>query len=164
MTPGEQVYYASNYRIQAVQAFLAKPTVAQADVALSVGALWNTSVVAGKVETLWELGWQCFPDLMPHFERLLGVIETSTEAQTRETIYEHMPAHDFSSELLQRIPAQFVMIEMAGVLWSDWGTPERIIHTLRQIGRRPIFQLDCLDPPFVPIAHVPSEDKVLAGL
>ncbi len=163
LEPGEQLHHVSNYRIQTVKTFLEKPTAAQADAALAAGALWNTSVVAAKVETLWESGWQCFPDLMPRFECLLGAIGTSAEAKTLEAIYEHMPAHDFSSELLQRIPEQFVVIEMAGVLWSDWGTPERIGHTLRQIGRHPMFQLDCLDPPFVPIAQVQSPSKVSAG-
>jgi mannose-1-phosphate guanylyltransferase len=160
LEPGGQVYHASDYRIQTVQAFLEKPTAAQADAALAAGALWNTSVVAAKVETLWESGWQCFPDFMPRFECLLGAIGTSSEAKTIETIYEHMPAHDFSSELLRLIPAQFVVIEMAGVLWCDWGTPERITHTLRLIGRQPKFQLSCLDPPFVPFAQVQSQNKV----
>ncbi|WHZ27748.1 MAG: hypothetical protein OJF51_002545 [Nitrospira sp.] len=163
LEPGEQVYHASDYRIQTVQAFLEKPTAAQADAALAAGALWNSSVVAVKVETLWKSGWHCFPDLMPRFECLLGAIGTSSEAKTIETIYEHMPTHDFSSELLQRVPAQFAVIEMAGVLWSDWNTPERITHTLRLIGRQPMFQLNCLDPPFVPFAQVQSQSKVSVG-
>jgi hypothetical protein len=30
-------------------------------------------------------------------------------------------------------------MELQGVLWSDWGNPERIAKTLRQIGREPVL-------------------------
>lgn len=149
--PGEQLDHSSNYQIQTVRAFLEKPTAAAADSALAGGALWNTLVLAAKVETLWEMGWQCFPDLMPAFERLLGVIGTTYEAKTLEAIYEHLPAYNFSSDLLRRVPEQLAVVEMAGVLWSDWGKPERIANSLRRIGRQPAFSLGCLSRPFAPI-------------
>jgi hypothetical protein len=49
----------------------------------------------------------------------------------------------------------------AGVLWSDWGRPERIAETLRRIGRPPSFPLNCLDGPFAPRAV--SGDGAQAG-
>lgn len=101
LEPGEQLNCPSDYTIRTVRAFLERPTAAQADAVLGAGALWNTLVMVAKVETLWELGRQCFPDIMPHFERLRAVIDTSSETKTLETIYEHMPVHNFSSELLQ---------------------------------------------------------------
>ncbi len=155
--PGEQLDYSSNYRIQTVRAFLEKPTAAQADAALAAGALWNTSVLVAKVETLWGTGWQCFPDLMPAFERLLGVIGTSHEAKNLGAIYEQLPIHNFSSKLLHRVPEQLAVVEMTGVLWCDWGKPERISNTLRWIGRRPAFPLACLGRPFAPITGGVSE-------
>lgn len=151
--PGAQLDRSSNDQIRGVRAFLEKPAVAEADAALEAGALWNTLVVAVKVETLWEMGRQCLPDLMPCFERLLAVIGTSYEAKTLETIYEHMPAHNFSAELLQRVPEQLAVVETAGVLWSDWGKPERIANTLRRIGRQPAFPLACLGRPFAPVGE-----------
>jgi mannose-1-phosphate guanylyltransferase len=155
--PGEQLDRSSNYQIQTVRAFLEKPTAAEADAALSAGALWNTLVLATKVEALWETGWQCFPDLMPAFERLLGAIGTSYEAKTLDAIYDHLPAHNFSSGLLHRVPEQLAVVEMAGVLWSDWGKPERIANSLRRIGRQPAFPLACLSRPFAPISGGVSE-------
>lgn len=157
LEPGEQLDRSSNYRIQAVHAFLEKPTASQADAALAAGALWNTLVVVAKVEMLWELGWQYFPDIMPYFDRLRAAIGTSYEAKTLETIYEHMPTRNFSSELLQRIPERLAVVEMTGVLWSDWEKPQRIAHTLRQIGRQPAFSLACLSRPFAPIMGGVSE-------
>ncbi len=155
--PGEQLDHSSNYRIQSVRAFLEKPTAAEADSALAGGALWNTLVLVAKLETLWQTGWQCFPDLMPAFEHLLGAIGTTYEAKTLEAIYEHLPAYNFSSDLLRRVPEQLAVVEMAGVLWSDWGRPERIANTLRRIGRQPAFSLACLSRPFAPITGGVSE-------
>jgi mannose-1-phosphate guanylyltransferase len=162
--PGEKLDGSPKYQIRAVDSFLENPTVPQADAALAKGALWNTSVVVAKAPLLWDLGWQCFPDMMPHFERLSQAIGTSQEVRTLDEMYCDMPAHNFSSELLRQVPDQIAVIEMNGVLWSNWGKPEQIVHTLRQIGRQPTFPLACLSQPFVPISLVGSEHGVLADV
>lgn len=151
ITPGEKLDGSAKYQIRAVGSFLEKPTAAQADTALANGALWNTSVLVAKGETLWELGRQCFPDLMRLFEALSQAIGTPQEENALDAIYREMPAYNFSSDLLQRVPEHVAVLEMTGVLWSDWGKPERIANTLRQIGRQPVFPLECLGRPFAPI-------------
>ena len=127
-----------------------KPTAAQADDALSKGAMWNTLVMAAKLDSLWQLGWQCCPELMLRFERLSQAIGTPEETRVLEDLYQEMPAKNFSSDLLERVPEHAAVIELSGVLWSDWGKPERITETLRRIGRPPAFPLECLDHPFAP--------------
>lgn len=149
--PGEKLDGATNYQIKAVDGALEKPTAAQADTALARGALWNTLVLAAKGETLWEMGWQCFPNIMPRFERLSAAIGTPQEVRTLDEIYRDMSAQNFCSELLQRVPGRLVVVEMQGVLWSDWGKPERITNMLRRIGKQPAFPLACLSRPFAPI-------------
>jgi len=136
---------------QAVHSFLEKPDAAQADAALRTGALWNTLVFAAHVDLLWTLGWHCLPDMMPHFERLSQAIGGPEEGRALEAIYQDMPAKNFSSDLLQRVPEQLAVVELTGVLWSDWGKPERIAETLRRIDRQPAFPLTCLEHPFVPL-------------
>lgn len=150
--PGERLDGSITYQINAVDGILAEPTAAQADTALARGALWNTSVLVAKGETLWELGGRCFPDLMRLFESLSQAIGTPQEEQALDAIYREMPAYNFSSDLLQRVPEHVAVLEMTGVLWSDWGKPERIANTLRQIGRQPVFPLKCLGRPFAPIS------------
>ncbi len=164
ITPGEKLDGSAKHQIRAVGSFVDKPTAAQADAALAGGALWNTSVLAAKAETLWQLGWHCFPDLMARFERLGAAIGTPQEVRTLDEIYHDMPAHHFSSELLRRVPDRAAVIEMTGVLWSNWGKPERITHTLRQIGRQPAFPLACLSRPFAPISPVIYEGGAPASL
>ena len=92
-----------------------------------------------------------FPDLMRLFEGLSRAIGTPQEEQVLDAIYREMPAYNVSSDLLQRVPDHVAVLEMTGVLWSDWGKPERIANTLRQIGLRPVFPLECLGRPFAPI-------------
>jgi mannose-1-phosphate guanylyltransferase len=163
ITPGEKLDGSAQYQIRAVGCYMEQPTVAQADAALAEGALWNTGVLAAKVETLWQLGWQCFPDLMARFERLEATIGTPQEVRILDDIYQDMPAYNLFTELLQRVPDRAAVIEMGGVLWSDWGRPQRIANSLRRIGRQPAFPLECLRRPFVPIAQTLYQSGRAAG-
>ena len=80
------------------------------------------------------------------------------------SIYEAMPKKNFSSDLLQRVPQHVAMMELTGVLWSDWGKLERIVETLRRIARTPAFPPACLDQPFAPMPVVEGERSVAANL
>lgn len=149
--PGERLTDSGASPVQAVRAFLEKPTAQEADAALATHALWNTMVMVAKVETLWSLGQQCFPELVERFERLGRAIGTSEEAQTLESIYQTMPNKNFSTDLLQRVPDRVAVTELTNALWSDWGRPERIAEALRRTGLTPAFPLDALGSPFAPI-------------
>lgn len=138
--------------VTGVRAFMEKPTAAQADQALSRGALWNTLVLAGTVSTLWAMGRQCFPEITALFERLAAAIGSAEEERALAEIYREMPARNFSAHLLQAMPERVAVMELTGVLWSDWGKPERIAEMLQRIGRQPAFPLDCLEKPFRPLA------------
>lgn len=151
--PGQRLPRAGRKLVQTVQRFLEKPTAQQADDALSSHALWNTMVMTAKVETLWQLGRQCVPDLMERFERLGRAIGTSEEARVMDAIYQDMPARNFSSDLLQQAADRVAVTELTNALWSDWGRPERIADALRRIDRTPAFPLETLSSPFAPISN-----------
>ncbi len=142
--PGATLHQSASGHVRAVQAFLEKPDVIQASRAMDSGAVWNTLILAAKLQKLWELGWQCFPEMMPLFERLCEAIGGPEEGKVLDAIYRVMPARNFSSELLQQVPEHVAMIQLDGVLWSDWGKPERIVETLRKIGKQPAFPLSLL--------------------
>lgn len=161
--PGEAIDGSEHYQIRAVKQFVMRPTISEADAALAGGALWNTSVICATAETLWQIGWQCFPDLMPRFERLSHSIGTSKEAQILDEIYDDIPAHDLVPGLLQRVPERTAVIEMNGVLWSDWGKPTRIVDSLRRMGREPAFPLECLDRPYGRVSHPGEGIRATAG-
>lgn len=154
--PGSRLASPEDDRIRTVYAFLERPTIAEADLLLQTGGLWNTRAFAVKVETLWALGMQCFPRMMPLFKRLEQAIGCPSEARALETICRDMPADDFFSGLSRQASDQLAVLALTGVLWSDWGKPERITETLRRIDRSPAFPLNCLDRPFVPIPFLPE--------
>lgn len=155
---GVQLNGSATNPVHAVASFLEKPGPAEADAVLRSGGLWNTLVLIATVESLWQAGQECFPDITPLFERLFSVWDTQAETSTLDRLYRAMPRHNFSSQLLQRIPDRVAVMELTGVLWSDWGKPERIAETLRRIGKTPAFPLDCLGRPFRP--HPPPGTAV----
>jgi mannose-1-phosphate guanylyltransferase len=85
------------------------------------------------------LGWHCFPEVMALFEKYQRAIGTRQEQSALEEIYQEMPAINFSSSLLEQLSHRISVIELNGVLWRDWGKPERIVETLQRIGRTPTF-------------------------
>ncbi len=150
--------------VHAMSSFLEKPSAELADAALRGGALWNTLVLAAKADTLWQAGYACFPDMMPLFERLASAWDRPGERAALEAIYQVMPAYNFSSHFLQRLPDRVAVMELTGVLWSDWGKPERIVETIRRIGKTPAFPLHCLDRPFTrhPVPELARQVPVFA--
>ena len=159
---GDQLNGSSTIPVYAVSSFLEKPGFAQADATLRSGGLWNTLVLTTKVDALWQTGWTYFPDMMPRFERLCSAWNTTEELAVLEDVYRHMPAHNFSSHLLQQVSDRVAVMELTNVLWSDWGNPQRIAETIRRIGKTPAFPLNCLDRPFTPIPIPQRAADVLA--
>jgi len=140
--PGPSLDGTVGRSVRSIQAFMEKPSLTEAYSAWNAGALWNTMIMVAKAETIWRLGWRCVPELMPMFERIAAVIGSPQQKAVIDAVYQAMPARDFSSHVLQRAPDQLAVIEMNGVTWSDWGKAERIVETLRRIGKQPAFPLE----------------------
>ncbi|MBI4460209.1 MAG: hypothetical protein HY648_09155 [Acidobacteria bacterium] len=119
-----------------------KPAAAVARQVMLSRGLWNTLILAAKVETLWGMGWRCFPELMRLLEQYEEALGTPKEEAMLEAVYQKLPVRNFSSHLLQRLPEQVAAIEMSGVLWCDWGKPQRIVDTLQRIGKLPAFPVE----------------------
>src|SRR3990172_8535856 len=94
---------------------------------------------AGRGAALWALGWRCLPEIMPAFVRLREALRAGGDDTVLEDIYRTLPARDFSSDVLQRASDRLRVLEMNGVWWSDWGRPERILETLRELERPAAF-------------------------
>jgi len=139
--PGRDLAWIHGYRVLAAKGFREKPGPERCLQAMADGALWNTLILAGKLKTLWMMGWICFPEVMKLFEAYGESIATSEELSVLEAIFEIMPARNFSTHLLERVPSRLAVVEMKGVLWCDWGRPDRILETLSHVGKRPAFSL-----------------------
>jgi mannose-1-phosphate guanylyltransferase len=137
--PGTSLSKVDGRRICAVNDFLEKPDLKESMAALSSGALWNTFILASRVDTLWELGGQYFPSMISLFEQYAKSIGSQDEEERLGIIYKAMPSQDFSTDLLQKSRQQTAVMELDEFLWCDWGRPKRIVDTLRQIGKTPAF-------------------------
>jgi mannose-1-phosphate guanylyltransferase len=110
--------------------FCEKPPAALAERLLRQGALWNTFIMAGVARHFWALGNEHIPAASSLFERYRDALDSADEARTLEQIYRVMPANDFSRDVLQKAGGlRAVALEECG--WSDWGTPERVLDSLR---------------------------------
>lgn len=137
--PGRELGWSNGLPVHTVRSFVEKPGPEVALKAMEGGALWNTLVFVARVETLWNLGWQCFPHVIDLFERLRAAIGGGMGEQVLDKIYRSMPACNFSSQLLARVTEQAAVMELRDVVWSDWGRPERIAGVLETFGKQPAF-------------------------
>jgi hypothetical protein len=74
---------------------------------------------------------------MPRFEWLKETVDTNEEPRVLDAIYEAMPRRNFSSQMLQGEPDRLAVMEMKDVLWSDWGSPDRIESGIERTWKRP---------------------------
>jgi mannose-1-phosphate guanylyltransferase len=113
-----------------VNHFCEKPAAALAERLLRQGALWNTFIMAGSVRHFWGLCEQHIPAAASLFETYRAAVGTSNEGRALDEIYSYMPVSDFSRDVLQKASGlRVVPLDNCG--WSDWGTPERVLDSLR---------------------------------
>lgn len=109
----------------------------------AAGGLWNTLILAANADFLWLLGQQLFPKMMSQLESFAANIGHTDEDAKLDALYQELPYQDFSSGLLEALPEKIAVLELNGVLWSDWGRPERIVESLAVIGRLPASSASC---------------------
>lgn len=131
-------------RLSSAIRFKEKPALGHREQqAIAAGGLWNTLILATSADLLWSLGHRCFPEMMSQLENFAASIGSGDEEAELDTLYQGLSHHDFSSELLEALPEKIAVMELNGVLWSDWGRPERIMESLAVIGRSSISRLSC---------------------
>jgi mannose-1-phosphate guanylyltransferase len=125
-----------------VASFQEKPSQEVAEELLAAGALWNTMILAAPVAQLWRLAQRLLPEptaqlgaLQPLLRQATGSFpRTAAELVALESTYRTLPRADFSRDLLQAARDQQLVVPLAGVDWSDWGRPERVVETLERLG------------------------------
>ena len=137
--PGALVPHPGGVQVREVRRFVEKPQDSQLEEIALGGGQWNTLILIANIQTLWEAGRQCIPEVVMPIETHGNGIGTSHERQILMNLYRTMPTRNFSSDLLSLIPQQLTMMELTGVYWSDWGRPERIRETMAFMGRNVPF-------------------------
>ncbi len=139
ITPGNTLGWSDGSCIRHIQEFIEKPEPVDGERLMQQGALWNTFVLVAHVETLWNAGWACIPEVMELFEEFGTSLGTPVEESALHTIYHRMPHRNFSQAVLQPCSQQLGVMELENIVWSDWGRPERILETLQAVGIKPTF-------------------------
>jgi len=120
-----------------VRQFWEKPSVARARACLVAGHLWNTSVVVGKVATFLRAGRHALPDLSDRLARIARFADTPEEPDAVRQAFELMPKANFSRSVLERCPAMLAVSRLPRIVWSDLGSPHRVMEAITRMHLRP---------------------------
>ncbi|MDP2715474.1 sugar phosphate nucleotidyltransferase [Rheinheimera sp.] len=128
--------------LQPVSAFVEKPDNQQARRLFSNNALWSTMIIAANGQLLWQLAETLQPKFFLCFLYLHRLTRGALQGDMlREAVdkaihntFQYMPGLDFSSDLLQKVAQQCLVLPMTAIDWDDWGRPERILECIERYG------------------------------
>jgi mannose-1-phosphate guanylyltransferase len=120
-----------------VSRFCEKPPPALAEALFRRRCLWNSFVVVASVPALLGLIRQTASDLDAAFAAIAPALGSRSESATVRGLYRRLPASSFTADLLATTPSRLAVLAVAGVRWSDWGHPARVLSTLAALGLRP---------------------------
>jgi mannose-1-phosphate guanylyltransferase len=108
-----------------VRRFVEKPTLEKARRLCGDGALWNSFIVACRVESLIELYRSRCPDAV----EILQGIEPRNCPQLADA-YRTLPRLDFSRQIAAGQEDRLAVMSVPHCGWNDLGTPKRLAQTL----------------------------------
>ena len=134
-----------------VQSFREKPGAEVARELFAGGHLVNTFILVATASLLAETGRRLLPVLSEWFQRVAPFANTEDEGLAIAEAYARAPTVDFSRGILEACPPCLAAVRLpAGVTWSDWETPSRVIRSLRNAGLVPRWlpdvEVDRVDP------------------
>jgi mannose-1-phosphate guanylyltransferase len=95
-------------------------------------------VMVFKARTLVDLVRGVAPQMYRFFGPIWEAIGTTGEADAVNDAYRHMEAVNFSRGLLEALPSEhasrLLVLPVRGVVWSDWGSEERVLSVLGTAG------------------------------
>jgi len=135
--PGVELERTVAGKICTVDRFVEKPSPEAARASLARGGLWNTFVMVAKVSAIVEAGRRALPDLMDRLWQIRPSADCEGEARAIARAYAEAQTADFSRSVLTPSAGRLAVSQLPPVSWSDWGTPERVIASLRNEGIAP---------------------------
>jgi mannose-1-phosphate guanylyltransferase len=142
--PGEPLGWPGRSTVRRVEAFVEKPSEAQARRLFEQGCLWNTFVFAAGLEALLEAGREGVPLLHDRLLRFGVFVGTRHEPWAMSQAYQLAPRADFSRSVLEASSRPVAVTTIDPYSWCDLGTPERVARGLRALGTPCASWLDAL--------------------
>lgn len=124
----------------AVRHFREKPDAVEEAGLHSRGAMISSFLTVARGTTLRALYDRQLPDLAGSFCRRRG------DSRSLENLYERIPSHDFSRDLLERSVEHLMVVNVPHCGWADLGTPERVVHCLATHRAQPAVAPALLHP------------------
>ena len=135
--PQETLFGNLSKAVSQVKRFWEKPGTEAARLLMTKGCLWNSFVMAGKVATFLNLIEKHAPELYKMFAASSASLDTTAEKATVRALYAWLTDVNFSSEVLEKATGELCVLRVADVAWSDWGEPQRVLGTLKNLGLQP---------------------------
>jgi mannose-1-phosphate guanylyltransferase len=136
--PGDMITHDYLADVRAVVGFVEKPDRDTAALLSMRGGLWNTMVMVFRAKTWLRLVCDGLPELYEAFRRIYQVIGTPDEARVIDEVYAAIPSVNLSAGFLSCIaatdPSPLAVLPVRGVAWSDWGSEQRILASIRRTG------------------------------
>jgi mannose-1-phosphate guanylyltransferase len=127
IAPGALVPGLEPFRVRTVERLVHHPEPSVAEAFYEAGGLLSTFVMVAHAQTLIRLGREYLPDVLDALEPVARTFDGPEESLLSEAVYEGMPYASVSHELLARC-ANFAVLPMGDVMWSDWARPA--LHAL----------------------------------
>lgn len=127
--PGYPIYSRSSGTLRSVHRFWEKPAFTLAEALLGPGCLWNSFVMAGSTSSFVRLIRQAAPELYFAFKEMRNLPGTPQYKTSLENLYRRLPSLNFSEQVLVPHGGDLALLPVTGIMWSDLGTPQRVIHS-----------------------------------
>ncbi len=115
-----------------VRKFWEKPSPLTARACLEKGWLWNTFVLVARASLFLELGAQFLRQLHERLSLIRPFKDGELEGWALQQAYELSQKLSFSRSVLELCPPCLVVSRLPALTWGDWGTPERVVKSLRK--------------------------------
>jgi mannose-1-phosphate guanylyltransferase len=116
--------------------FVEKPDSDRARALLNEGALWNVFILAGLARTVLRMYEQSLAAIIVAMRAALEIDCAQPAGRaTLAKLYEHLPAVDFSRDILEQHAAMLQVVPVPRCGWTDLGTPRRVVETLNRLPR-----------------------------
>ena len=135
--PVNSLFGGLSKAVSRVKCFWEKPGFAAAQKLMNEGALWNSFVMIGKVKTFLGLFQKHLPRLYWLFDDASVTFGTASETRSINSLYKLIDEINFSSEVLEKVSEELLVMRVGEVGWSDWGEPQRVLGTLTNLGVKP---------------------------
>ena len=114
--------------VRRVRGFVEKPSAERARQLFDSGCLWNSFVMVADGQRMWRTAEARMPAQAAAIRSCVAAKDSTDSSLTRA--YENMQHATFSRAVLENV-ADLGVVRARGCGFSDWGSPERVLASLR---------------------------------